>query len=58
VSFVSDESCAAGVSELSVDGGVLPDGVDADGDEAGGAEDVGVEDCEGEEVCPAGLALV
>jgi len=37
---------------------VLPDGVDADDDEAGGAEDVGVEDCEGEDVCPAGLALV
>jgi hypothetical protein len=51
VSFVSEESCADCVSDVSVAGGVVvvPDGVDA-----GGVEVVGVED---EEVCPAGVVL-
>jgi hypothetical protein len=52
VSFVSEESGAPGVSDVSVAGGV---GVVPDGVEAVGVEVVGVED---EEVCPAGLALV
>ncbi|MGA8774013.1 MAG: hypothetical protein WB536_06460 [Terriglobales bacterium] len=49
---MSEESGAAGVSDVSVAGGVgvVPDGVEAVGDEAAGVED--------EDVCPAGLTLV
>src|SRR5580704_15885303 len=52
VSFVSEESCAACVSEVSVDGGVgvLPDGVETVGVEVVGGEDG--------ELCPAGVVLV